>query len=166
MAEQNTLPWRALLGFQICWFALVCWQYQAVVPVMLYLSYGLWRLQRKRRLAVILTATAGVCIDVLLLQLNVLQFAGTTVMPLWFVLLWVLFALAAVEFMAVWLTRPWLAAVLGASGGPVSYWGGAALSGGALQFPLGMVSLGVLTIIWAMLAIALGHSRRWYVNAV
>jgi hypothetical protein len=166
MMALRTLPWRALIGFQLCWFALVSLQQQAVIPVLLYLGYGLWRLGRNARTAVLITFIAGICIDTLLLQTKVLQFSAGATMPLWFVLLWGAFALAAVEFMAMWLTRLVHAAVLGGFGGPLSYWGGAALSDGALQFPLGAVSLGVLICVWALLAIVLGKSRRWYVNAV
>jgi hypothetical protein len=115
---------------------------------------------------VLITLSAGVVVDTSLVQLNVLQFSGGNLLPLWFVLLWAVFALAAVEFMAKVLTKPWLAALLGASGGPLSYWGGAALSGGAMQFPLPLYSAVVLIVVWALIAIALGQSRRWYVKAI
>jgi hypothetical protein len=158
--------WRALLGFELCWFALVYFQQLAVLPVLAYLVYGLWQLDKAGRIAVLLILPAGLGIDTLLLQLNVIQFSGSTLLPFWFVLLWAVFALAAVEFMAKVLTKPWLAAILGASGGPLSYWGGAALSGGALQFPLQLYSAAVLIVVWALIAIALGQSRSWYVKAV
>jgi len=110
--------WRALLGFELCWFALVYFQQLAVLPVLAYLVYGLWQLDKAGRIAVLLILPAGLGIDTLLLQLNVIQFSGSTLLPFWFVLLWAVFALAAVEFMAKVLTKPWLAAILGASGGP------------------------------------------------
>lgn len=166
MAGVKGFNWRALLGFELCWFALVYFQQLAVLPVLAYLVYGLWQLDKAGRIAVLLILPAGIGIDTLLLQLNVIQFSGSTLLPFWFVLLWAVFALAAVEFMAKVLTKPWLAAILGASGGPLSYWGGAALSGGALQFPLQLYSAAVLIVVWALIAIALGQSRRWYVKAV
>jgi hypothetical protein len=158
--------WRALVGFELCWFALVYWQQHAVLPVLAYLVYGLWQLDKAGRIAVLLILLAGIGIDTLLLRLDVILFSGDALLPLWFVLLWAVFALAAVEFMAKVLAKPWLAAILGASGGPLSYWGGAALSGGALQFPLQLYSAVVLIVVWALIAIALGQSRRWYVKAV
>lgn len=158
--------WRALIGFQLCWFALVLWQQWALLPVLLYWLYGLWRLGNVERVAVLLIVLAGVAVDTLLVQLNVMQFSGSNLLPLWFVLLWAVFALAAVEFMTKVLTRPWLAALLGGSGGPLSYWSGAALSGGVLQFPLPLYSAMVLIVVWALIAIALGQSRSWYVKAV
>jgi hypothetical protein len=158
--------WRALVGFELCWFALVYWQQHAVLPVLAYLVYGLWQLDKAGRIAVLLILLAGIGIDTLLLRLDVILFSGDALLPLWFVLLWAVFALAAVEFMAKVLTKPWLAVILGASGGPLSYWGGAALSGGALQFPLQLYSALVLIVVWVLIAIALGQSRRWYVKAV
>lgn len=165
MAGIKGFNWRALVGFELCWFALVYFQQQAVLPVLAYVGYGLWQVNKAGRVAVLLILLAGIGIDTLLLRLNVIQFSSGALLPVWFVLLWAVFALAAVEFMAKVLTKPWLAAILGGSGGPLSYWGGAALSGGALQFPLQLYSALVLIVVWALIAIALGQSRRWYVKA-
>jgi hypothetical protein len=166
MDNKTTFNWRALIGFELCWLALVYWQQLAIIPVLLYWFYGMWRLSTAGRIAVLVTLIAGLAVDTLLVQLNVLQFSSGGLLPLWFVLLWAVFALAAVEFMAKVLTKPWLAAILGAGGGPLSYWGGAALSGGAMQFPLPLYSAAVLIAVWALIAIALGQSRRWYVKAI
>ena len=166
MSTAQGFNWRALIGFELCWFALVYWQAQAMLPVLLYWLYGFWRLGRAERVAVLLILLAGVLLDSVLIAVDVLNFNGSSLLPLWFVLLWAVFALAAVEFMAKVLTKPWLAAILGASGGPLSYWGGAALSGGAMQFPLQLWSAVILVVVWALIAIALGQSRRWYVKAI
>jgi len=154
--------WRGLIGFELCWFALIYLQHWAVVPVLLYMLFGMYQLNAAGRIGVALIVLAGIALDSLMLSLNVIQFSSTGWLPLWFILLWGIFALAAVEFMAKLLTRPWLAALLGASGGPLSYWGGAALSDGVLQFPLGMYSAMALIITWALIAIALGQGRRFY----
>lgn len=166
MSNEQRFNWRALIGFELCWFALVFWQSFAMLPVVLYWLYGFWRLTRAERVAVLLILLLGVLLDSVLLAANVLRFESALVLPLWFVLLWGIFALAAVEFMTRVLTRPWLAALLGASGGPLSYWGGAALSGGVLQFPSPLYSVTVLVVVWALLAIALGQTRRFYVKAI
>lgn len=165
MSTEPGFNWRALIGFELCWFALVYWQAHAMLPVLLYWLYGFWRLGRSERVAVLLILLAGVLLDSALIAVDVLNFNGSSLLPLWFVLLWAVFALAAVEFMAKVLARPWLAALLGASGGPLSYWGGAALSGGVLAFPSPLFSITVLVIAWALFAIALGQSRRFYVQA-
>ncbi|MBZ9611912.1 DUF2878 domain-containing protein [Rheinheimera maricola] len=165
MNAGKSFNWRALIGFELCWFALVLWQHFALLPVALYWLYGFSRLARSERVAVLLILLLGIGIDALLVQLKVLQFADSALLPFWFLMVWAVFALAAVEFMAKVLTNPWLAALLGASGGPLSYWGGAALSGGVLQFPSPVLSITVLIIIWAILAVALGQGRRFYVQA-
>ncbi|GAB58078.1 DUF2878 domain-containing protein [Rheinheimera nanhaiensis] len=165
MSGGQNFNWRALIGFELCWFALVFWQSLAMVPVLLYWLYGFWRLNRRERVAVLLIMLVGLALDSALVAAGVLSFSASPSLPLWFVLLWGVFALAAVEFMAKLLTKPWLAALLGGSGGPLSYWGGAALSGGVLQFPSPLYAVIVLVIAWALLAIALGQSRRFYVKA-
>lgn len=169
--SNTAFNWRALIGFQLCWFVLIFNQNLALLPVLLYWLYGCWHLTAKQRLAVLLITMAGLGIDALLIQSGILQFRTEEAvliigLPLWFVALWAIFALAAVEFMAKVLTRPWLAAILGASGGPLSYYSGAALSGGALQFPLGIWSAACLIVIWALIAVLLGQSRRLYVEAI
>lgn len=166
MKSEQVLLLRSMLGFQLCWFALILLQQQAVLPVLIYLAYGLWQLPNKARLAVLLTLVIGLAIDSLLLQLNVLQFGADSMLPLWFVMLWAAFALAAVETMARWLTNPWLALLLGGIGGPLSYVGGAALSGDALTFPKAQISVLVLVAVWAILALVLGQSRRFYAKAL
>ena len=166
MKSEHVLLLRSMLGFQLCWFALVLLQHQAVFPVLIYLAYGLWQLPNKARLAVLVTLVIGVVIDSLLLQLNVLQFGADSMLPLWFVMLWAVFSLAAVETMARWLTKPWLALLLGGIGGPLSYVGGAALSGDALTFPKQQLSVLVLVAVWAILALVLGQSRRFYAKAM
>lgn len=169
--SNTAFNWRALIGFQLCWFVLIFNQNLALLPVLLYWLYGCWHLTAKQRLAVLLITMAGLGIDALLIQSGILQFRTEEAvliigLPLWFVALWAIFAMAAVEFMAKVLTRPWLAAILGASGGPLSYYSGAALSGGALQFPLGIWSAACLIVIWALIAVLLGQSRRLYVEAI
>lgn len=158
------LNWRAIIGFELGWFVLVYFQQLAMLPVLLYCLYGLWRLSSQRkRVAVVLFALLGIVIDSVLIQFGVLSFALQDTLPFWFWVLWVLFALAVVEFMAAFLQKLWLAFILGAVGGPLSYIGGAALSGGVLSFPAGYLSYSVLALIWGGLAIFYGYSRRWYV---
>lgn len=154
--------WRSIIGFELAWLALVYFQSIAIVPALVYLLYGLYLLPNRARTALICIALAGIVIDALLVSLHVISFSHSLLLPGWFLLIWALFALAAVETMAGFLRPWWLGVVLGATGGPLSYLGGAALSGGVLQFPLGAVSFLVLTVVWGLLGLALGYSRRWY----
>jgi hypothetical protein len=166
MSKMAAVNWRALLGFELSWFALVYFQYSVLLPVLVYVLYGLSKCTKSERKAVLLIAITGVVLDTLLLSLDVIEFDSTAWLPMWFILLWVVFSLASVEFMTKVLTKPWLAAILGASGGPLSYWAGATLSDGALQFPLGMYSIVALVPVWALLAIVLGTSRSLYADTV
>ena len=77
MSVIKSFHWRALLGFQLSWFALVIWQAQALLPVLLYWLYGFWCLDKKRRLAVLLITVAGVLLDSVLTMFDVLNFAGS-----------------------------------------------------------------------------------------
>lgn len=90
------------------------------------------------------------------------KFSGYALYPPWFVMLWAIFALAAVEFMADLLVKPRWAMLFGAVGGPVSYLSGAALSDGALQPAAGLWPWLLLALLWAVIAIGLGQSRGWY----
>lgn len=164
MSEVNTkIPWRALIGFELCWFLLVFFQQLLIWPILAYLFYGLWQLPSgKAQLAVLLTAVFGIAIDSLLVFAGILSFAQLAWLPLWFLLLWGIFALALVEVMSRFLTKPWLAFVLSAVGGPLSYIGGAALSDGIMSFPAGFWSYAVLALVWGLLGVIFGYSRRWY----
>lgn len=164
MSETKTkIPWRALIGFELCWFLLVFFQQLVFWPVLAYLFYGLWRLTSNRaRVAVLLTAALGIAIDSTLVATGVLSFAQLAWLPLWFLLLWGIFALALVEVMNRFLTKPWLAFLLAGVGGPLSYIGGAALSDGIMSFPAGLWSYAVLALIWGLLGVLFGYSRRWY----
>jgi len=162
-AVKPKLNWRALIGFELCWFLLVFFQQLLFWPVLAYLVYGLWRLSSgKAQLAVLFTAILGIAVDTVLVFAGILSFAQLAWLPLWFLLLWGIFALALIEVMNRFLTNLWLAFALAAIGGPLSYIGGAALSDGIMSFPAGFWSYGVLALIWGLLGVIFGYSRRWY----
>ena len=162
-AVKPKLNWRALIGFELCWFLLVFFQQLLFWPVLAYLVYGLWRLSSgKAQLAVLFTAILGIAVDTVLVFAGILSFAQLAWLPLWFLLLWGIFALALIEVMNRFLTNLWLAFALAAIGGPLSYIGGAALSDGIMSFPAGFWSYGVLALVWGLLGVIFGYSRRWY----
>ncbi|WP_214000716.1 DUF2878 domain-containing protein [Arsukibacterium sp.] len=160
------IHWRSIIGFELAWLALVYFQTLAIVPAMGYLLYGVYLLPTRARWAVLLITLAGLGLDAILVSLQVISFSGSSLLPGWFLLIWALFALAAVETMAGFLRPWWLGFLLGASGGPLSYLGGAALSGGVLQFPLAGWSFVVLVVIWGAIGVILGYSRRFYAQTV
>lgn len=71
-------------------------------------------------------------------------------LPLWLLLVWAQFA-TLFHYALYWLTeRPLLAALFGAVGGPLAYWGGIRL--GAAKFgPDPLLSLTVLALLWTLL---------------
>ena len=86
--------------------------------------------------------------------------AGTA--PHWMVALWMMFA-TTMNLSLAWMKRSlWLAAILGATGGPLSYWAGAEL--GALTFTPGTetAALVLLGIGWGVLTpLLVILARRW-----
>jgi len=162
-ALKTKIPWRSLIGFELCWFLLVFFQQLLFWPVFLYLLYGLWQLpSRNAQIAVLLTAILGIAVDSIMVVTGVLSFAQMAWLPLWFLLLWAIFALALVEVMSKFLTHPGIAFVVAGVGGPLSYIGGAALSDGIMSFPAGIISYVILGLVWGGLGILFGYSRRWY----
>ena len=66
----------------------------------------------------------------------------------WLVILWALFATTLNSSLRVLQSRPWIAAALGAAGGPLAYYAGASL--GALQFLEPAAMLAALALGWAL----------------
>ncbi|MDR5887212.1 MULTISPECIES: DUF2878 family protein [Halomonadaceae] len=79
-------------------------------------------------------------------------------LPLWLWMLWPLFA-TLVHHSLAWLWRwPWLAAALGALGGPLSYFAGAALT----DVTLAPWLLPAQALVWALLCLGVcRYYRRW-----
>ncbi|WP_372626672.1 DUF2878 domain-containing protein [Arsukibacterium sp.] len=159
------IHWRSIIGFELAWLALVYFQSWAIAPAIAYGIYGVYCLPARARMAVLLIGLTGVVIDTVLVSNNIISFSDNALLPVWFILIWFLFALAAVETMSRFLSPWWLGFLLGATGGPLSYLGGAALSGGLLQFPMAHWSFVVLVLVWGSLGVILGYSRRFYVQA-
>ncbi len=94
----------------------------------------------------------------LLVYPNGTLIAGTA--PWWILALWALFA---IQFNALfgWLKqRLWLAALLGAVAGPLSFRAGAAL--GAVRFPVPLHAFAALALGWAaLMPLMLALARRW-----
>lgn len=147
-----------LLGFKICWLALILWQQTALWPVFLLWLLALWRLTTLERTAVIVVTLLGIALDFSLVQLGVFSFANTAGIPSWMMMLWGCFACVAIKVFAVWF-QPWyLAAIAGAISGPVAYWAGANLGGQLSYADLTQICF-ILAPIWALLMTAICHFR-------
>lgn len=125
-----------ILAFQGGWFACVIggapWALAATViflPIHLALCASPWR----EATVMLVCASIGVTLDLTWQYTGLLSFRGTAVgpLPVWLVMLWLLFA-ATLGHSLSWLQgRLRLAALLGAVFGPASYYAGLAL--GAAQ---------------------------------
>ena len=163
MTERYRLIANALL-FQLAWFSCVLGAQQpwllllGVACIAIHLRWisrqpGEWR-------ALLLVALCGWLLDSLLMHLGVFGFnSAHWILPLWLALLWLAFA-STLGYSLNWSANPWwLGSLLGALGGPLSYWGGAKLAG--VQMPLGLwPTLLLLALIWAALLPALHALAR------
>lgn len=96
-------------------------------------------------------ALIGIALDSFLNWLGVFQFQQVSLLvPLWLMLLWALLATTLRHGLA-WSARPWwLGCVLGALGGPLSYYAGGRLAGVTFPYGTGPTLLG-LGLLWALL---------------
>lgn len=101
---------------------------------------------------------AGLVIDSANMHVGILRFEpsqtllGGLLAPLWIVALWMQFA-TLLRFSLSWMSgRPWLAATLGAIGGPLAFVGGARLGAAALHPDL-WPSIGTFAVVWATVVV-------------
>ncbi len=101
---------------------------------------------------ILIAVTIGALFDSLLVWRNWLQYPSGILLPntapYWIVLMWALFA-TILNISLRWLRGRWLiAALAGAAGGPLAYYGGHRL--GALEFGDVSVALLALAVGWAV----------------
>ncbi|KRP78778.1 DUF2878 domain-containing protein [Pseudomonas lactis] len=140
--------------FQCGWFACVLggdsrWLLIGIAALGVHL---LWISSWTREGQVILAVTVlGTLVDTALRGLGVFEFnTPGPLIPLWLILLWALLATTLRHCLA-WSAQPWwLASLLGAVGGPLSYYAGSQLAG--VSFGYGTIpTLIGLALLWAML---------------
>jgi hypothetical protein len=147
------------LSFYCGWFACVLGAargYPMLGPLVVVLLLGLHLFlttDRTREVRMIATAgLVGSLLDTLMMRAGMYTFVGhslTWVCPLWITALWMIFATTLHSSLRWLLDRYVLAALLGAAGGPLSYYAGARL--GALTLPSPPEpSLIVLAVVWGM----------------
>ena len=150
--------------FQLGWFACVLggnslWLLLAGGALLAHLLWVSRSLAQVRLIAVV--CVLGSTVDNLLLNAGVFAFKQPGVLiPFWLVLLWALLAITLNHCLA-WTAKPlWRAILLGAIGGPLSYYAGQRL--GAVQFPMGLwPTLLGLSLLWAGLFPLLSTCSRW-----
>lgn len=143
---------NALL-FQIGWFACVLGgnSYWLLIPVGVLLIHLLWISSWAAEGKLLLWITGlGTLLDSALMMLGIFDFGSEgPLIPLWLIMLWAILATTLRHCLA-WTAQPWWrASVLGAIGGPMSYYAGSQLAG--VQLPLGLwPSLALLAALWAV----------------
>ncbi|SDN36795.1 DUF2878 domain-containing protein [Vreelandella arcis] len=152
------------LGFEIIWtLCVIGGSWVAAIAGSTWIALHLRYLGKPREWRLVAAfALLGLAIDGSLQLAGGLMFdepmriAG--LLPVWLWMLWPLFA-TLVHHSLAWLwQRPWLAAVFGALGGPLSYFAGAMLTDVSLAPWL----LPAQALIWALLCLGIsGYFHRW-----
>jgi hypothetical protein len=159
--------WANYLGFQLGWLACVggagrglYWLGPVVCAVLLAAHAALRPspTAELRRLAGV--AALGLALELIALSFGCHRFAGPGPVPLWVAALWLLFA-ATLDSSLAWLAdRPWLAALLGAAAGPLSFRAGVGLGAGAYAVAPAAAAV-ILAAQWAVaMPAAFAASRR------
>jgi len=126
--------WASLIGYQLVWFTAVIGagrglSWPGIVAALFYAA-GQLAAARRYRTDLSLMATAivmGLLLDSGLLRGGLARFAApgpiSGMTPAWILGLWVAFSLTFTQSLAYLQSRLWLAALLGALGGPLAYLG-------------------------------------------
>lgn len=148
------------VAFQVCWLACVWgaangWWWLGPLAV---LAFGAWQLNKTHvrdsdlRLVGI-AALLGFLVDSGFILAGLVEYASPTpwtdLAPVWIIAMWIGFALTLNHSMDWLAGKPWLAAGLGAIGGPMAYYVGG-MVWGAMTFeaPLVLV-LVAIGVVWA-----------------
>lgn len=145
--------------FQIGWFACalgaangLAWAGSIAALMIAALHLGFARRARQEAWLLVIAVMLGFAWDSLIAAAGLIAFKGALTQafaPHWMAALWLLFA-TTLNVSLRWLRqRPWLAALLGAVGGPLAYHAGAQL--GALSFPDLAAGLAAQAVGWALL---------------
>lgn len=156
-------------AFQAGWFACVLgaangypWLGPPAVLFLAGVQWALWWRSWSALLLLTAAAALGYLADSLLVTAGLLAFPEKAQLggpsPVWMVVLWPNFAAALLESLS-WLDgRYVLAALLGAAGGPLAYWGGEQF--GAIRLA-GWPAYGAVALEWAAATpLLLATSRR------
>lgn len=143
-----------LVWFQLCWLVAVIGRDAWLGLLFLLLMFHLcWPAQGKRDWPVVgCCGVIGILTDGALTQLGLFSFspAPDFLIPFWLAGLWLAFA-GTLSYGLKWLQdKPFLAALLGAIFGPLSYFAGMQL--GAVAFDHNLTfTLMILALLWALL---------------
>ena len=144
-------PWFNALWFQLTWFSCVIGResWLGASFALIGLHFLLASAPRKELYNLTPIIAVGVAVDALLSAVGVFDF-GSTLIPMWLIVLWIAFATTITRAFAFFEQRPLMAAGVGALGVPFNYAIGAKL--GAVNLPLEpMFTAVVLICVWGLL---------------
>jgi hypothetical protein len=130
------MAWANFAGYQLVWFAAVigaghglAWPGMLAAAVFVALQWTCSAHRGADARLVGIAMVLGLSIDGALAVGGRLAYAAAVPTigwaPAWIVALWAAFAMTLNHSLTLLQGRPWLAAALGASGGPLAYWGAA-----------------------------------------
>lgn len=170
---KNLLRWPILINavlFQITWFACVMGSAKGLLwpALAACAALAVYQLQNKRRHSsdvklVLISIILGLIVDTIWVQSGFLLFTHqwpfSFLAPAWIIVLWVGFALTINHSMA-WLdSNPYLPALLGFIGGPMSYLAG--LKIGAVEYHQSTLLVSAcLGMAWAISLTILVRARK------
>jgi hypothetical protein len=141
-----------VLLFKVSWLALVIYQSEAAIPVLviIVLRVAIWTAIVSSLAIMITTLVVGITMDLLLLVGGILKFPGN-MMPFWLILLWLSFAITLPRgFFAISRLHPAFQSIAGSAAGCIGYYAGYLL--GAVNFGYSLlVCLGTISFLWMLL---------------
>ena len=143
------------LIFQIGWFLCVLGGNVAALiytPLALLFHHQFILTRPQQWYALLAIASGGCLLDISLVQTGIISFENADIagIPIWLMCLWLLFA-TTFQYCLGWLRRYlWLAFLLAAVFGPMTYWLGANLADAIIAAPL-FTSLAIMATGWALL---------------
>lgn len=162
-----------LVGFNACWFALVIgaaqglwWPGLAALAVFAIATLATSPWPRSDLKLVAAALGVGLVLETALVQGGIFRYAtpipSPALAPIWMLGLWVNFALSVNHSLGFLSGRVALAAVFGAIGGPLAYWGAARVFGAAEILAPAPLALGILAVAYGLATPALAElGRRW-----
>ena len=145
------------VAYQCAWFAVILGaahgmpQAGAAVAVLLVAVHLALRRERAEWQLIAAAVIAGVVVDTTLVISGKVQFASAwpqSFAPFWMLSLWMAFATTLNHSLRWLASRPPVAALAGAIGGPLAYLGGAKL--GALSIAMPIPALILIAFLWAL----------------
>lgn len=164
--------WGNLIGYQLVWFCAVIGAGRGMAwpGVVAALLFALWQIgisdRRGAQMKLVgIALLCGLLIDGGLGAGGRVQYAvawpAAWLAPAWILALWVAFALTLDRSLAFLQGRPWLAALLGATGGPLAYLGAQEGFDAVLLAPPG-AALAWLALAWGLALPLLAQlAQRW-----